>query len=263
MVEYHVVAVLKAVFAGALFGVATLVLYRAPITWAVGMGLIFALAMLWPAFRHERKKAEARSALLESPMDRAMRAVAAERASRSPELEAQEEEELKAWKEKRRLERQRWRSASKDGPYSVQLTGTAREVYFDDLRSTLFDLGVDYHEASPLIERAQHIGPQTLFQRVSERDAIEAKKKLEAAGGKVAIREALPAGRPLTARRESIPEHVRHEVWRRDEGRCVDCGSQELLEFDHIIPVSAGGANTARNLQLRCEPCNRRKGARI
>jgi 5-methylcytosine-specific restriction endonuclease McrA len=32
--------------------------------------------------------------------------------------------------------------------------------------------------------------------------------------------------------REPIPESVRHEVWRRDEGRCVDCGSREKLEFD-------------------------------
>ena len=63
--------------------------------------------------------------------------------------------------------------------------------------------------------------------------------------------------------RRAIPENVRHEVWRRDEGRCVDCGSQERLEFDHIVPLSKGGSNTARNLELRCEPCNRRKGARI
>jgi hypothetical protein len=65
------------------------------------------------------------------------------------------------------------------------------------------------------------------------------------------------------ARRPGIPESVRHEVWRRDQGRCVDCGSRENLEFDHIIPFSKGGSNTARNLELRCEQCNRRKGASI
>jgi hypothetical protein len=69
--------------------------------------------------------------------------------------------------------------------------------------------------------------------------------------------------RPRERRREAIPERVRHEVWRRDQGRCVDCGSQERLEFDHMIPVSKGGSNTARNLELRCESCNRRKGAQI
>jgi len=70
-----------------------------------------------------------------------------------------------------------------------------------------------------------------------------------------------PRGRPTS--RAAIPEDVRHAVWRRDEGRCVQCGSQERLEFDHIIPVSRGGANTERNLQLLCERCNREKSARI
>jgi len=64
-------------------------------------------------------------------------------------------------------------------------------------------------------------------------------------------------------RREKISEDVRVFVWRRDEGRCVQCGSDERLEFDHIIPVSKGGSNTARNIQLLCEFCNRSKSDRI
>ena len=64
-------------------------------------------------------------------------------------------------------------------------------------------------------------------------------------------------------RREHVPVSVNRLVWRRDQGRCVNCGSQERLEFDHIIPVAKGGSNTARNLQLLCERCNRKKGARI
>jgi hypothetical protein len=60
-----------------------------------------------------------------------------------------------------------------------------------------------------------------------------------------------------------IPEAVRHEVWRRDQGRCVQCNGQVNLEFDHIIPVSKGGSSTARNLQLLCETCNRSKSAKI
>lgn len=61
------------------------------------------------------------------------------------------------------------------------------------------------------------------------------------------------------SRREPIPKDVQREVWRRDLGRCVDCGSRENLEFDHLIPVCKGGSATARNVQLLCELCNRRK----
>ena len=63
--------------------------------------------------------------------------------------------------------------------------------------------------------------------------------------------------------RTTIPKNVKMEVWQRDGGKCVQCGSNENLEYDHIIPFSKGGANTTRNLQLLCESCNRSKGAKI
>jgi hypothetical protein len=63
--------------------------------------------------------------------------------------------------------------------------------------------------------------------------------------------------------RAPIPDEVKLFVWQRDGGRCVKCGSNQRLEFDHVIPVAMGGANTARNLQLLCETCNRSKGAAI
>ena len=56
---------------------------------------------------------------------------------------------------------------------------------------------------------------------------------------------------------------VKQSVWRRDNGRCVECKSNEKLEYDHIIPVSKGGSNTERNIQLLCEKCNRKKSATI
>lgn len=64
-------------------------------------------------------------------------------------------------------------------------------------------------------------------------------------------------------RREPIPKSVKMYVWQRDQGRCVECGSKERLEYDHIIPVSKGGSNTDRNIQLLCERCNRSKGSSI
>jgi 5-methylcytosine-specific restriction endonuclease McrA len=60
-----------------------------------------------------------------------------------------------------------------------------------------------------------------------------------------------------------IPTQVKREVWIRDQSRCTQCGSKEKLEFDHIIPVSRGGSNTVRNIQLLCEGCNRKKSNNI
>jgi len=50
-----------------------------------------------------------------------------------------------------------------------------------------------------------------------------------------------------------IPTAVKLEVWKRDKRRCVKCGSQDNLHFDHIIPYSKGGSSlVAENIQILC-----------
>ena len=63
--------------------------------------------------------------------------------------------------------------------------------------------------------------------------------------------------------RMAIPSDIASAVWNRDGGRCCNCGSREELEFDHIIPISKGGATTFRNLQLLCKTCNVKKSDKI
>jgi 5-methylcytosine-specific restriction endonuclease McrA len=64
-------------------------------------------------------------------------------------------------------------------------------------------------------------------------------------------------------RREPIPRAVRLTVFERDGGRCVECGSAFEIQYDHVIPLALGGANTAENLQILCAPCNQAKGAAL
>lgn len=97
-------------------------------------------------------------------------------------------------------------------------------------------------------------------------DAVQAlvaeqkRKRSRQVARAVAVSEVGASG---SSSRERIADDVQIFVWNRDGGRCVRCGSQDRLEFDHIIPVSRGGANTARNIQLLCESCNRSKGSHI
>jgi HNH endonuclease/SAD/SRA domain-containing protein len=50
-----------------------------------------------------------------------------------------------------------------------------------------------------------------------------------------------------------IPSWVKLEVWKRDQGRCRNCGTTSGLHFDHIIPYSKGGSSKdPENIQILC-----------
>lgn len=61
------------------------------------------------------------------------------------------------------------------------------------------------------------------------------------------------------------------EVYLRDGGACVYCGAPVSVRtrpagpvgFDHVVPFSKGGHNTASNLVTCCQPCNSRKSASL
>ena len=73
-----------------------------------------------------------------------------------------------------------------------------------------------------------------------------------------------PGGsKPEARTRESIPQHVRSEVWDRAGGKCVICGSTENLQYDHILPFSKGGGEMVGNLQILCRDCNLAKSDKI
>ncbi len=61
-----------------------------------------------------------------------------------------------------------------------------------------------------------------------------------------------------------IPSNVKQEVWKRDNGECVICGSNQNLHFDHELPFSKGGTSlTPKNVRLLCMKHNLAKSAKI
>lgn len=61
-----------------------------------------------------------------------------------------------------------------------------------------------------------------------------------------------------------IPTEVKIEVWKRDKGRCVICGSTENLHYDHELPYSKGGTSiTAKNVRILCMKHNLEKSGKI
>ena len=64
-------------------------------------------------------------------------------------------------------------------------------------------------------------------------------------------------------RRTNIPRGMRHEVFKRDNYTCQECGAKKsdgaVLHVDHKVPVSKGGTDELDNLQTLCGDCNLNK----
>ncbi len=66
-------------------------------------------------------------------------------------------------------------------------------------------------------------------------------------------------------KRDPIESRLRHEVFKRDEYRCLECGKTNkdtTLHVDHILPVAQGGSDELYNLQTLCQACNLAKSNR-
>ena len=61
---------------------------------------------------------------------------------------------------------------------------------------------------------------------------------------------------------EPIGQRLRQQILERDRFTCQECGATDALQIDHIHPRIKGGTNHPTNLQVLCQPCNARKGAR-
>ena len=61
-----------------------------------------------------------------------------------------------------------------------------------------------------------------------------------------------------------IPSRIKQEVYKRDKGQCIECGSKDQLHFDHDFPFAKGGTSIlAENVRILCARHNLAKSANI
>jgi hypothetical protein len=66
--------------------------------------------------------------------------------------------------------------------------------------------------------------------------------------------------RPINASsRQRHPSSRQRRLVKERDRCCVDCGSFDLLEFDHVPAFSETGRTVVEELELRCAPCHRHR----
>ncbi len=62
----------------------------------------------------------------------------------------------------------------------------------------------------------------------------------------------------------AIPARVKLRIWERYGGKCQTCGRKcgvggEKFDYDHRVPLCAGGEHAELNIQLLCVGCHKSK----
>lgn len=70
---------------------------------------------------------------------------------------------------------------------------------------------------------------------------------------------------PQIKKRERATMQKQYKVWYQGlvdlfGECCTNCGIEENLVVDHVLPIAKGGLSEMDNLQLLCAECNRIKG---
>lgn len=158
---------------------------------------------------------------------------------------------------------ERWLSASRDGRAFQDADENDVHDYYDELR-----LGGEFEQ---LLGKATREVFFVLFQNRSLlllfNDMMARAVRDETASEEPEATRYFE--RPGVLRRVSVPEWARRAVFYRDRGRCVlcDCDLSGLVSlwseenYDHIVPLAAGGLNDCTNIQLLCAACNAKKAA--
>lgn len=102
---------------------------------------------------------------------------------------------------------------------------------------------------------------------LTSRDKEVARQGLAYVDNMVRLFQQAEAEKSYTAKRRKEFNRRRDSlikiVIERDGYRCAECGATEDLTLDHKTPLSKGGSDDPKNLQILCRKHNSQKGIRI
>jgi hypothetical protein len=141
------------------------------------------------------------------------------------------------------------------------------DANYNELFERLVDLVLQQKEKKFLIknQKSSVIKSTVIKSTGAEIDSKTHAAKTAAPKVKVAIApQPNSARQPANRRSRHIPNFIKKEVLKRDEGRCTfmnpstqkRCDSKHFLQFEHTIPFAKGGEHSTENITLLCRNHN-------
>ncbi len=156
-----------------------------------------------------------------------------------------------------------------------ELIRVYRKDYYRRREAARVAFGADIKKLVELWYGTEKLCAQEICDRLKEKDILFTPRSIQRIANELGIirnvgdsfRNAASKGRVKWAfkdprfksHRSWIPKKLRMQVLRRDDYRCVLCGTDakiSILEIDHIIPLVKKGATKLNNLRVLCNPCN-------
>lgn len=123
-----------------------------------------------------------------------------------------------------------------------------------ELQKTIDELNADNNECLVLLDEYMY------RQRIIEN--LINLKDLSKLKGMYLFTKQLIGKRDIMANRIQFNDFQKKSVYAKCNGKCAICGKPvkfKKMTIDHITPLSRGGTNDIKNLQLACKRCNSMK----
>lgn len=140
---------------------------------------------------------------------------------------------------------------------------TSNGKFFDAAKSEPRELARIYEKIKPgiWVYNGLFLLEDAWVQKAGVRSVVKFKLSIVPEQGNA---NGLPGGSKNIEQTRMIPSKVKFEVFRRDNGQCVQCGSKDNLHYDHDLPYSRGGTSLlAENIRLLCARHNLEKSNKI
>lgn len=117
---------------------------------------------------------------------------------------------------------------------------------------------------SPPLQKAKRIRDKSFGKTIRGRkiNNIASKKYAQTPEGKISQINGKSRRRQLESKGKVTAKEWAEKLKEHDYC-CINCGIDENIEMDHIIPLSKGGAHHIDNIQPLCRSCNASKGSKL